>query len=136
MPTTSCKECARSSCPFAHTTQSDEVQNFGCLPTPYEIIDMRVNHGKTWACHSNPKKPCLGGLRHLRDHGLPYRVLDPNLVSEQDPWELYLTENKFKEGDGVLGINEAMTDAEIAQFIRLALKASQGKPFKVARIVL
>ena len=136
MPNSSCKDCSLSTCPFAFSAESELVQNYGCLPTAYEIIDMRINAGKTWACHSNPKKPCLGALLHLRERGLPYKVVDRNLVTEQDPWELFLTENKFKDGNGALGINEGMSDSEIAHWIRLAMKASQGKSFKVMRIIM
>lgn len=50
------EECC---CPFAWTEASDIVQNYGCLPTPHEILYMRLVHDKTWACHSDPSKPCI-----------------------------------------------------------------------------
>lgn len=84
-----CADGEESCCPFAFTDRSEEVQNYGCLPSPYEIVVMRVEHGKTWACHSNPQKPCLGALRHLKQHNLPYKVIDKELVTEQSPWHLY-----------------------------------------------
>lgn len=50
---------------------------------------MRVHHGKTWACHSEPTKPCVGGIRFLKERGEPYSVIDPNLLTEEDDWGKY-----------------------------------------------
>lgn len=75
------KEC--ESCPFAFTDSSEMVQNYGCLPTPQEIVRMRVEFGKTWACHSNPSKPCIGGIEYLKSKGMDYRMIDKQLVTEQ-----------------------------------------------------
>ncbi len=47
-------------CPFAFTDESDEVQNYGCLPTPYEILSMKVETGHNWSCHEEPTKICAG----------------------------------------------------------------------------
>jgi hypothetical protein len=134
MPNFSCKDCSKRTCPFAFTLYSERVQNYGCLPTPHEIIDMRVNHGKTWACHSNPRKPCLGAILHLKSRGLPYKVIDRVLVTDHDQWDLYLSENNFKHGNGVLSINETISDQIIAHLVRLALSASMNTSFKVIRV--
>lgn len=75
-----------SCCPFAITAESDRAQNYGCLPTPGEIIAMRVDHGKTWACHAEPTKPCAGGIRALKALGLPHKVIDPVLATEETGW--------------------------------------------------
>ena len=87
-------ECKTDTCPFAFTDQSEKIQNYGCLPTPYEIRNMRVIHGKTWACHSDPHKPCVGAIEWLHKNGLPYTVIDKNLVTEKDQWNLYAGEFK------------------------------------------
>lgn len=78
-----------SGCPFAFTETSEIAQGYGCLPTPYEIIKMRSDHGKTWACHSEPTKPCVGAIQHMKDSGLPHLVIDPVLVTEADDWSIY-----------------------------------------------
>jgi hypothetical protein len=78
--------CETESCPFANTEVSEQVQNYGCLPTPQEIIDMRVQSGKTWACHSNTKIPCKGALSYLKGKGLECKVLDSDLITEKHDW--------------------------------------------------
>lgn len=76
-------------CPFAFTELSEQVQNYGCLPSPYEIVQMRVKYGKTWACHDEPTIPCIGTINYLKEKGLPYKVIDPVLVTEQVNWGVY-----------------------------------------------
>ncbi len=83
------KNCQKTTCPFAYTEESEVIQNYGCLPTPHQILTMRVEHGKTWACHSEPDKPCAGALRTLQERGLPYKVIDAQLVTEEHDWSLY-----------------------------------------------
>jgi hypothetical protein len=85
------KDChVYGACPFAHTEESEKVQNYGCLPGPYEIIKMRVDHGKTWACHSDRSKPCTGAINYLKENELPYKVVDAELVTDKDDWGVYL----------------------------------------------
>ena len=91
-------------CPFAFTEASERVQNYGCLPTPYEITVMRVKHGKTWACHSDTTQPCIGAIRHLKEHGLPYKVIDKELLTEESDW------GRYAEGDGVMYPLNAIKD--------------------------
>ena len=83
---TVCPDDETACCPLSYTAAAEQAINLGCLPSEYEIIQMRVQHGKTWACHRDPEKPCSGGIRVLRDAGLPYHVIDSVLATEQTGW--------------------------------------------------
>ncbi len=76
-------------CPFAFTDASERVQNYGCLPTPHEIVVMRVVYGKTWACHDDPSRPCIGAIHYLRSTGLPHAVVNRELLCEASDWGRY-----------------------------------------------
>ena len=88
------KEC--NGCPFAFTEESEIIQNYGCLPTPFDIISMRQDFGKTWACHDEPSRPCAGGIQFMKERGLDYKVTDNNLLTEQDDWHLFIAEDSVR----------------------------------------
>lgn len=94
----SCIECSIiGGCPFSFTEESEQIQNYGCLPTPRDIIHMRQAHGKSWACHSNPAKPCLGAIEWMKQHDLESKVIDTKLVTLDDDWgELCEKQTVFK----------------------------------------
>lgn len=81
-----CPNDETSTCPFASTEHSEMAQAYSCLPTPFDIRVMRVVHGKTWACHDEPTKPCVGAIRDLRQRGEPHQVIDPVLLTEMSDW--------------------------------------------------
>ena len=86
------QECSTTgACPFSFTDASEQAQNYGCLPTPYQILEMKVHHGKTWACHSNPDQPCLGATKYFKEKGLIAKVTDKELLTENSDWHLYCT---------------------------------------------
>lgn len=85
--TESCEQCSTTgACPFSFTDASEHAQGLGCLPTPYDIVQMRQVHGKTWACHSNPTKPCLGALKFQKERNMECHVIDPELITEKHDW--------------------------------------------------
>lgn len=84
------KQCSTTGgCQFSFTDESEIIQNYGCLPSPMEIVHMRQAHGKTWACHNEPSKPCLGALQWQREHELKCSVIDPVLHTEKTDWHLH-----------------------------------------------
>ena len=96
----SCSECSNETggCPFSFFSErSNIIQNFGCLPEPLDIVNMRVVHGKTWACHSNPSKPCLGALEYLKKHNLPFEVVDSELITENHDWGKYCRTDEIRQ---------------------------------------
>ena len=85
-------ECSETGgCPFSFTDESETIQNYGCLPSSYEIVFMRQEHGKTWACHSDTEKPCVGAIKYMKKEGIDSKVIDKELVTEKDDWSIYLT---------------------------------------------
>lgn len=89
--------CTEGACPFSFSEESEYVQNLGCLPTPHEIVQMRVKYGKTWACHADYSKPCLGAIRYLRAAGQEYKVIDDKLLNETSDWHNYCDEGGVDE---------------------------------------
>lgn len=85
--------CTKCACPFAYSEKSEQVQNYGCLPTSFDIVVMKVKYNKTWACHSNPDKPCLGSLLFLKDHGFKYKP-ESELITEDSDWYKYTEANE------------------------------------------
>lgn len=76
----------QGSCPFSGTDSSEQAQNYGCLPSPYEIVQMAVKHGRKWACHDNPEKPCKGAIQHIAEQKIDVTYIDAPLVTELDNW--------------------------------------------------
>lgn len=47
-------------CPFAFTDHSEQVQNYGCLPTPADILRMKAVDNINWECHARAGRLCAG----------------------------------------------------------------------------
>ncbi len=60
------------SCPFNDgvTFEASEGQNLGCLPSGYDIIQMKRRSGQNWACHDDESKVCSGLCHSAKDAGL------------------------------------------------------------------
>lgn len=59
-------------CPFnaGMTEEAEMAQNYGCLPTPCEIIQLKRTSGQNWACHSDETKVCAGLCHAAKPEGL------------------------------------------------------------------
>ena len=69
--------CNGDGCPVNFGNEMTEYsQNMGCLPTPYDIAKMRAVEGKTWSCHADISKPCIGGIYLCKSLGLPTKVIE------------------------------------------------------------
>lgn len=76
-------------CPGAFNDRSEQAQRYGCLPTIWDIVEMKVKHNKTGACHSNESKPCLNGLKAVAAAGYDPKP-EGDLLTLQDDWESYI----------------------------------------------
>ena len=55
-------------CPFSGTDASEQALNLGCLPEPYEIMQIKREHNINWSCHENEKKLCVGFAQACNEH--------------------------------------------------------------------
>lgn len=53
-----------TTCPFAITEASEQVQNYGCLPMPQEIAILTAETGRSWECHSREGRACGGAIEN------------------------------------------------------------------------
>jgi hypothetical protein len=56
-------------CPFNDTEESIQAQNYGCLPTPQDIMNGKNFANKEWRCHSDESLICGGLAEHSRTLG-------------------------------------------------------------------
>lgn len=61
------------SCPFAGTELSEQAQNYACLPSPFEIMQIKIETRKNWACHHNEDRICAGFVQECRERRIEYR---------------------------------------------------------------
>lgn len=60
-------------CPFACSELSEQAYNYACLPSPFEIMQIKDQTGKGWSCHENEDRICAGYVRECRERGIEYR---------------------------------------------------------------
>lgn len=64
-----------SGCPFNYCSEeSNQFQNLGCLPSPYDILMEMKEANKNWACHDNPKKVCKGLVNFVDEMNKPINM--------------------------------------------------------------
>lgn len=61
-------------CPFAMTEESERVQNWGCLPCEFEIMQVKRETDKNWSCHMDETRMCSGFVEAARELGLDYKT--------------------------------------------------------------
>jgi len=79
-------------CPFAMTDESAQAQNYGCLPTPTEIVELKRDHNVNWSCHEDSTKLCGGFATYIANDSpqLKLDVKSGNLISA----DIYLAKGK------------------------------------------
>ena len=48
------------SCPFKNSESAEQAMNWGCVPYPSKIMEIKLTTNQNWGCHSNPTKICSG----------------------------------------------------------------------------
>lgn len=66
-----CKSCV--TCPFSFTHEAENLCNLGCLPSVYEIMQIKKETGLNWACHDDESKICGGYVEFANDKGIDYK---------------------------------------------------------------
>lgn len=75
-----------SGCPFNFfSKESEQAQNYGCLPTPYEIKRIYEELDGVWGCHETSKedgnlKPCIGFVNWMKKNGSPIKIIGKTIV--------------------------------------------------------
>lgn len=70
-----------TTCPFSETDESYQLQNYACLPMPYDIIKMKETSGHNWSCHGDDTILCGGFARFIKEHRPDLDSKTGNLIS-------------------------------------------------------
>jgi hypothetical protein len=54
-------------CPFSGTDEAEQIQNWGCLPSNSDIVEMYEKKEEVWMCHSNSDRICQGLKERIGD---------------------------------------------------------------------
>lgn len=74
------------SCPFAHSDEAEMAQNYGCLPTPQQIVEMKEKSGHNWACHSDETVLCGGFAKYIKRNRPDLNINEGQLIS-YETWD-------------------------------------------------
>jgi hypothetical protein len=58
-------------CPFSVNEWAEQAQNYGCLPTNIQILDMARAAGRPWGCHYDESRVCKGYASVAKLIGFP-----------------------------------------------------------------
>lgn len=75
-------------CPLAFTDKSEMVQNYGCLPEPYDIYALKRKFNRNWHCHEDDNKVCIGFVQWAKEHGIDYKSGEPATYTQWNNNEL------------------------------------------------
>lgn len=78
MPIKECRDC-----PFRGG------DDYGCLPSAYEIRKWHFETGKSWACHSEPHLPCAGHILDCVENGRTIDMSKPLITESTTLKEIY-----------------------------------------------
>lgn len=67
-----CETC--SACPFSFSDNAENLCNLGCLPSVFEIMQIKKETGLNWACHDDESKICSGYVEYAAKKGLDYKT--------------------------------------------------------------
>ena len=77
-------EC--DTCPFNFfSEESNLAQNYGCLPTPYEVKRMYNELDGVWGCHDTSLadgdlSPCKGFISWMHSKGTPIKIKNKVII--------------------------------------------------------
>lgn len=68
-------QCA--TCPFGGSDEAENAINLGCVPSLFEVLEIKRNTGHNWGCHGaadDETKPCAGFVGACRELNLDYKT--------------------------------------------------------------
>lgn len=69
------------SCPYSSNEETEIIHNYGCLPTPKDIMELKVTTGHNWSCHNDETKVCSGFATDLKQKHPDLSVKNGGLIS-------------------------------------------------------
>ena len=63
---------ACNTCPFKGGDEAEQGISLGCLPSVFEIMQIKRETGHNWGCHSEDRI-CAGFVEACRETGLEYK---------------------------------------------------------------
>lgn len=54
-------------CPFSSNDEAFDVQNLGCLPSAYDIVQLKEKTNQNWSCHGDSTVLCGGFARYVSE---------------------------------------------------------------------
>lgn len=67
-------------CPFAFSDRSEQAQNYGCLPSPAEILRMKKSSNQNWGCHEDSSRVCAGFAAHVKKYNPELNVRQGGII--------------------------------------------------------